>query len=94
MIEFLIWATPVGLMLDILGFLLVFLYGHTIFMRVGTGPPPETMPRSSYYWQVSGPYDESADRWTRRKAQIGALAVGIGFGLQIIGAVAAICLTF
>ena len=52
MIELLLWATPLGLLVDIGGFTLVVLYGHDLFMRPGTYEAPEReRPGILYYFQ-------------------------------------------
>ena len=93
MIEMLLWATPLGLLIDIGGFLLIFLYGHAIFIRGGPGPAPEKGTPGSMYIQHEGPSDESGDGNLIRWAYAGVCAVVTGFALQIVGAIAAICLT-
>ena len=39
MLEILPYTTPLGLTLDIVGFLLVIRFGHSLFISSGTGPP-------------------------------------------------------
>ena len=63
MIELLLWATPLGLLIDIGGFTLVVLYGHDLFIRPGTFEAPEReRPGILYYFTNEGPSDESLPR--------------------------------
>lgn len=39
--EVLLWAIPLGLAVDIAGFLVVVRFGHSLFIRTGTGPPSD-----------------------------------------------------
>jgi hypothetical protein len=40
-----VYAIPLGLAVDVAGFILVILYGHTLFIRSGTGPPDDNQGR-------------------------------------------------
>ena len=94
-IELLLWATPLGLLVDIGGFLLVIRYGHALFFRAGADPAPERLPSGVNYAQVEG-FDEDDERHESRRrlwARTGVGAVVFGFGLQIVGSIAAICLS-
>ena len=93
MIELLLWATPLGLMIDIGGFTLVVLYGHDHFIRPGTFQAPEReRPGILYYFTNEGPSDESLPRRRRRWAHTGVGMVVVGFALQIVSSIAAIYL--
>ena len=86
----LLYATPVGLMLDIVGFLLIIRYGHSLFLRLVSGNLPD---RQDYnlYLQAGG-VDEQIESRRRLCARIGVVAVAVGFGLQAIGSTLAILL--
>ena len=86
----LLYATPVGLMLDIVGFLLIVRYGHSLFLRLVSGNLPD---RQDYnlYLQAGG-VDEQIESRRRLYARIGVAAVAVGFGLQAIGSTLAILL--
>ena len=50
MLEVLLFTIPLGLTLDIIGFLLIIRYGHSLFIdghslfiRSGSGPPDDSM---------------------------------------------------
>lgn len=95
MIEVLLWATPLGLLIDIGGFLLVVRYGHALFIRSGPSVPsgPDTEGKEGDLFLLSrGAGVESGERHRRRWAHVGVYTVVAGFGLQIVGAIAAICL--
>ena len=54
--ETLQYATPLGLALDVVGFLLVVRYGHSLFLRFGTGVPDSTTGKDGdLYFEVPGP---------------------------------------
>ena len=86
----LLYATPVGLMLDIAGFLLIIRYGHSLFLRIVSGNLPD---RQDYnlYLRADG-VDERIESRRRLYARIGVVAVAVGFGLQAIGSTSAILL--
>ena len=86
----LLYATPVGLMLDIVGFLLIIRYGHSLFLRVVSGNLPDRQD-SNLYLRVDG-IDERIESRRRLYSRIGVVAVAVGFGLQVIGSTAAIYL--
>ena len=54
----LLYATPVGLMLDIAGFLLIIRYGHSLFLRVMSGDLPDRQD-SNLYLRADGVMNES-----------------------------------
>ena len=93
MIELLLWAAPLGLLIDIGGFLLVIRYGHTLFMRVGTEAIDSEGKDGDVFIVIPGLPGDSGDRRRRRWAHMGVCVVVAGFGLQIVGAIAAIYLT-
>ena len=86
----LLYATPVGLILDIAGFLLIIRYGHSLFLRIVSGNLPD---RQDYnlYLRADG-VDERIESRRRLYARIGVVAVAVGFGLQAIGSTLAILL--
>ena len=88
--EILLYTTPSGLILDIVGFLLVIRYGHSLFIRSGTGPPVDNIGKDGdLYLQRKGP-SEGRDNGRRLWAHVGVATVIIGFGLQIIGSLTVI----
>ena len=87
--EWLTYATPLGLLLDIAGFLLIILFGHAIFQRTGSRVPPPSEGRE-------GGGVSSGVRWEWRRgcelqdpvATCVVVVVGLvisGFTLQILG---------
>ena len=86
----LLYATPVGLILDIAGFLLIIRYGHSLFLRIVSGNLPDTQDYNLYL-RADG-VDERIERRRRLYARIGVVAVAVGFGLQAIGSTLAILL--
>ena len=83
---------PTGLLLDIVGFLMVVKYGHNLLIRVG-GLPDDSIGKDGDEWKVidrsyKGESEES--KRLRLKARVGVGIVVVGFGLQLIGSVAAI----
>ena len=86
----LLYTAPVGLMLDIVGFLLIIRYGHSLFLRVVPGDLPDRQDHNLYL-RADG-IDEQIESRRRLYARIGVVAVVVGFGLQIIGSTAAIIL--
>ena len=96
-IELLLFATPLGLLIDIVGVILIVMYGHVLFIRSGTGPPNDSVGKDGdLYIQHSRPPNEDAKRASRRRECLAYTGVGLvvfGFGLQIVGAIAAIGLT-
>ena len=86
----LLYATPVGLMLDIVGFLLIIRYGHSFFIRVMSRDLPDRQD-SNLYLRADGA-DERIENRRRLYARIGVVAVAVGFGLQAIGSTLAILL--
>ena len=94
--EIVLYAAPLGLMLDIVGFLLVIRYGHSLFIRTGVGPPSESDLKDwDMYLQYKGPDTEhgrSQGSRHRFRAHLGVATVITGFGLQIVGSTAAIYL--
>ncbi len=88
-----IYLTPIGLGFDIVGFTVVVLYGHAIFMRQGSRPPtPDEGKDGDFYMHVLGG-DTSVDTQYRRllvKAWVGVVMVVFGFILQMIGSIAVI----
>ena len=91
-LRILVWATVLGLGLDIIGFGFVIRYGHSLFLRTGAGPPPPDLARNSFYFQYKGPDKDPGSR-RRFLAKMGVATVAIGFAFQIVGAVAAIHLS-
>ena len=92
--EALLYATPLGLGIDIVGFILVVLYGHSLFMRSGTGPPHNEIGRDGdLYFQHSGLSDDRGERRRMFKAHLGVGLVVAGFCIQIVGSIAAIYLS-
>ena len=94
MIELLLWTTPLGLLVDIGGFALVIRYGQALFIRSGTGPADDSVGKDGdLYLQHGGSSDECGEKRRRFRAHVGVGVVFFGFGLQIVGAAAAIYLT-
>ena len=92
-LEALLYTIPLGLTLDIVGFLLIIRYGHSLFIRSGSGPPDDSIGKDGdLFLQHRGP-DKGQDRLRRFWAYVGVATVIAGFGLQIVGSMAAICLS-
>ena len=91
--EFLLWATPTGLALDVVGFILLIRFGHRLFLRSGTGPPPDNWKDGDFYFQYAGAADDGHEKRMRFWAHLGVTMVVAGFCIQIVGSVAAILLT-
>ena len=93
-IDYLIWLIPAGLLLDIVGFSMVVIYGHALFMRIGVGEPdPHRAKDGHVYYGLTGsdPVEVGrSDERRRLKAHIGVVVVVVGFALQMVGAVASI----
>ncbi len=87
------YATPIGLGLDIVGFLMVIRYGHALFIRSG-GRPDHSKGKDGDLWLGDGSNKgESEDSQRRRfRAKAGVGIVVFGFVMQIIGSLASICL--
>ena len=85
------WAILVGLLLDIIGFALVFRHGHSLFLRSGPTSSDEDMRDGDYYFQYKGGTSEEdakalrTARYRRLKARIGAYTVLVGLGFQFEG---------
>lgn len=85
--EALNYATLVGLVLDVFGFLLIVRYGHSLFLRVGAGAPRENEGKDGdFFLEIAGA-DDRGDRQRRRKAHVGVATVVVGFSLQIVGTI-------
>jgi len=77
------FVTIAGLFLDLIGFVLVILYGHALFIRMGSDPPQRGEGRDGdLYLQTNAP-----DYGKRLSlARIGVALVITGFLAQIAGA--------
>ncbi len=89
--EILVWATVLGLGLDIAGFLLVIKYGHSLFLWAGAKLPPKQKDGVLYFH--GGELNKDVFGRRRFWAQLGVAIVVIGFAFQIVGAAAAIQLS-
>lgn len=94
-IELLLFATPLGLLVDIGGVILIVMYGHALFIRSGTGPPDDSSVGrdGDLYFQHSGPPNEGVEKASKRRERLAYMGVGLlmfGFGPQIVGSIAAI----
>ena len=89
--EALLYATPIGLALDILGFLIVVNYGHALFIRSG-GRPDHSKGKDGDLWFGDGSNKGESEESKRRRfwAKVGVGIVVFGFGLQIVGAMGVI----
>ncbi len=100
--ESLIYLTPLGLALDVVGFWLVIQFGHTIFFQIFDKEEdlPEIAKRQPgrlYAW-VADPDQENQSitpksSELRRIAWVGVSIVIIGFVFQIIGFVSMVAIT-
>lgn len=91
-LEFLLYAAPVGLALDVVGFVLIIRHGHALFIHTGTASPsPEMGKDGDLYFQYAGQQREVNDR-QRSWAMEGVVMVVSGFVLQLIGSMAGIWL--
>ena len=91
---YLLYLTPIGLALDIVGFVLVVAYGHNLFMRVVAKPPRQDdkgFSRRRIYLESAGS-DLADARRPVQKAYCGVAIVVLGFVLQIAGATVGILL--
>ena len=87
----LVYLIPIGLVLDIVGFLLVVRYGHALFIHVRSGPPEAATGRDGdLYIEISRADAEPEDQRRRRKAWMGVWVVVGGFAVQIVGSLASI----
>ena len=78
---------PLGLLLDIIGFALVFRFGHAVFIRVSLGEIDREAVRGNYLTVVPEPgYWASVTRNRKQRlwAYAGCYMVGIGFVMQLI----------
>lgn len=80
--EVLLWLAPAGLVLDIIGFLLVILLGHTLFVLSG-GLVVSQEKDGSVGFRI-------LKKWQQNIAWVGVALVMVGFILQGIGSSAAI----
>ena len=89
MLFFLASLQPVGLALDIIGFILVFWFGHAVFIRVETTEFPETVAGNKGHLTLTldSPSAFTQNRRHRRWAYFGAVLVILGFGAQLIASV-------
>ena len=89
MLLFLSSLQPVGLALDILGFALVFWFGHAVFIRVEIPRIPETAAgnKSHLTLTVDSPSTVAQNQRHRRWAYSGAVLVILGFAAQLIASV-------
>ena len=85
----LLYFTPLGLVLDIVGFILIIRYGHSLFLRVVSGDLPDRQD-NNLYLQANG-IDERIENRRRLYAYIGVAAIVLGFGLQAVGSTLALC---
>ena len=86
---YLLFITPVGLLLDLIGFVLIIRHGHAFFIKLGTGEAPARGRPGNIYLQYEGTETGSKDRqffW----AMTGAVMVVVGFAFQIVGSIVAI----
>ena len=87
------FLVPTGLGLDIVGFLLVVIYGHSLFIHMTSdaSPAADLGKAGDLVFWVKG--DASVDRRDERRklaALCGVVLVVIGFSLQIVGSIAGI----
>lgn len=89
--EALFYLTPIGLVLDIVGFLMIIRFGHALFIRSG-GRPDHSKGKDGDLWFGDGSNKGESEESKRRrfKANVGVGIVVFGFVLQIIGSLAAI----
>ncbi len=79
------YLTTVGLGFDAIGFVLVFLYGHRIFMRFSNRPPTSSEGRNGDLWFEYEGEDAGGNNHQPVYAWLGAGLVVSGFVLQLIG---------
>ena len=87
-------TVPVGLLLDIVGFLIIIRFGHSLFLRVASAAPESGTNENVLSLIPANVSDADLSRDQRRRiyARIGVALVITGFTSQIIGSVAAILL--
>ena len=93
LMEILLYTTPLGLTLDIVGFILLVRYGHSLFMRSGVDLPVDNIGKDGDLYLRHQGADEGHDIRRRFWAHVGVAIVLIGFTLQVVGSIAAICLS-
>ena len=83
--------TPIGLLLDLIGCLVIIQYGNLLNVYFGSGPPPpELGQEGSLYFEIENGDDVSAVNKKRNFATYGISLITAGFLLQIFGATATV----
>ena len=89
--DYLEYLQPLGLIIDIIGFILLIRYGHALFIRTGTSPmPPKDWWVGSYYFQRENGEGPSSNDGQFRIAKWGATLVITGFAVQFIGVISSL----
>ena len=88
----LVVATPIGLALDIVGFVLLIRYGHALFITVSGGPPSGSKGSDNVLHIQTSESSGRENSRERFRARIGVVMVIFGFGLQLLGSIAVISL--
>lgn len=80
------YLTPAGLVLDVIGFVLIAKFGHSLFFMVGFGPPhPDQGQEGDIYAESSTPVNLDTQIRRRMLVYSAIILVVIGFLLQIAG---------
>ncbi len=89
--EWLVYATPFGLALDIVGFWLIIQYGHSFFIKVSASAPDPEKGKDGDIWVQHGGDEATDTSYMRilRRAQSGVALIFSGFLLQIFGTIIA-----
>ena len=89
--DILLYATPLGLLLDIAGVALLIIYGHSLFLRLVPKLPDNPKDDTIYLIGDSDAGKVQKDKRRRFLAYFGIGTLLFGFTLQLVGSIAAIC---
>lgn len=82
------YLQPVGLFLDIIGFSLIFVFGHAVFIRLTLGEPKDNEGMDGHIAvPTDSPEAVSRNRRFRSWAYLGVGLVIIGFIVQLAASV-------
>ena len=82
------YLQPVGLLFDVVGFSLIFVFGHAVFIRLTLGEPRDDEGMDGHVAiSTNSPEAVSRNRRFRRWAYMGAGLVIIGFTAQLAASI-------
>ena len=82
------YLQPVGLLLDVIGFSLIFVFGHAVFIRLTLGEPRDSEGMDGHIAiSTNSPAAVSRNRKFRSYAYLGVGLVMIGFIAQLAASV-------